>query len=65
MIKYNAQAQSILGDGLELAQRTIKCANPVDSLALTNLVAEVRRKTVQDAISPLPFVLAHDRRNGR
>jgi DNA-binding CsgD family transcriptional regulator len=59
VIKHNAQAQSILGDGLELSQRTIKCASPADSLALTNLIAGIRQKTVQDGASPLPFVLAH------
>jgi DNA-binding CsgD family transcriptional regulator len=59
VIKYNAQAQSMLGDGLELSQRTLKCASPADNLALTNLIAGSRQKTVQNGTSPLPFVLAH------
>jgi DNA-binding CsgD family transcriptional regulator len=59
VIRYNAQAQSILGDGLDLSQRTIRCASPVDSLALANLIAGIRQNTARNTTNPLPFVLAH------
>jgi DNA-binding CsgD family transcriptional regulator len=59
VIKHNAQAQSILGDGLDLSQRTVKCASPLDSLALANLIAGIRQNTAQNATNPAPFVLAH------
>ena len=59
VIRYNAQAQSILGDGLDLSWGNIRCSSPVDSLALTNLIAEIRQNTVRNATNPLPFVLAH------
>lgn len=59
VIRYNAQAEAILGDGLDLSRGAIKCSNPVDNPALTNLIAEIRQNAAQNAANPLPFVLAH------
>jgi DNA-binding CsgD family transcriptional regulator len=59
VIRHNAQAQSLIGDGLDLWRGTLKCSSPADNLALTGLIAAVRHKTAQKPTDPLPAVLAH------
>jgi DNA-binding CsgD family transcriptional regulator len=59
VIRHNAQAQALLGDGLDLSRGNLKCASQVDNLALTGLIAGIRHNTLQKVADPLPAVLAH------
>ncbi len=38
VVRHNAQAELLLGDGLQLSNRTLRCAYPADNLALKSLI---------------------------
>ncbi len=50
--RYNAQAQLLLGDGLELSNGTLRCSHPADNLALVKLLDGQRAAAGFDPHSP-------------
>ena len=56
VVRHNAQAELLLGDGLQLSNGALKCVHPVDTSALENLIDSYRRHAMH--LSKEPFVVA-------
>jgi DNA-binding CsgD family transcriptional regulator len=56
VIRLNAQAQRLIGDGLMLSHGRLSCAHPTDSAALAGLIAALT--TPDSATAALPLVAA-------
>jgi DNA-binding CsgD family transcriptional regulator len=56
VVRHNAQAESLLNDGLQLSHGTLKCEHPEDNLALESLIDSHRIRAIN--LSTEPFVLA-------
>jgi DNA-binding CsgD family transcriptional regulator len=63
VIKRNAQADALLGNGLELSNRALRCVLPQDSLALNQVIAEIVRQPEPSGSSPAIAIAR--RRTGR
>ncbi|CAN5308082.1 helix-turn-helix transcriptional regulator [soil metagenome] len=48
VVQYNAQAQRLLGDGLELSRGVLRSSHPPDNLALNDLIASRRSSKKSD-----------------
>lgn len=53
VIRYNAQAELLLSDGLQLSHGTLKCGHPDDSLALESLIDSYRLHAMQLHVKPI------------
>jgi DNA-binding CsgD family transcriptional regulator len=56
VVRYNAQAELLLGDGLQLSHRTLRCVDPADNLALENLVESCRIGASHSVADPFVVV---------
>lgn len=57
VIRYNALAQNLFGDGLDMSGTTLKCIHPTDSLALTALISRLGRDIGLTETDVLPSVV--------
>lgn len=58
VIRHNAQAEQLLGNGLVLSSRRLRCARASDTVALNQLTAALGRSTVPSPAAA-PIVVAH------
>jgi DNA-binding CsgD family transcriptional regulator len=58
VIRHNAQAQALIGDGLALSRGRLRCARSVDGVALGDLIAALSRSTAAMPVVA-PLVVAH------
>lgn len=56
VVKFNAKAEALIGDGLELSHRTLRCAYPEDSLTLSRAIASIIRPA-DPALTSSPAVV--------
>lgn len=57
VIRHNALAQSLFGNGLDLSGGALKCSNPADSVALAMLIARLGRDVGLTEVDNLPSVV--------
>ena len=56
VVKFNAKAEMLLGDGLEMSQRMLRCTYPEDSVSLSRAIASVNRP-IDLALTTSPAVV--------
>jgi DNA-binding CsgD family transcriptional regulator len=58
VIRDNAQAQHLIGDGLTLSHGQLRCSHPADSLKLSQLTSALSRPSTLTLAEPPPAVVA-------